>query len=113
MSCKGSVRLAAPLSMVALGIPKMTELASSWAITTPPSALTVLAPAAPSLPMPVRTPARVDGPYVLAALSKRQLAEGRKPKTGGALLSVDRKSVGWGKGESVRVDSGGGRNIKK
>src|SRR3546814_15547360 len=33
---------------------------------------------------------------------------------GGLGLScLDRKSVGWGKGVSVRVDLGGGRSIKK
>ena len=41
--------------MASAGMPKITEVASSCAMTRPPAALMAFAPFAPSLPMPVRT----------------------------------------------------------
>ena len=60
MRWRGSMSSTAPRSMAARGMPKTTDVASSWAIVAAPARLISSRPSAPSSPMPViRTPDRV------------------------------------------------------
>ena len=63
--------------MAAPGIPKNSEVASSWAITVPPIFLIAWTPIAPSLPVPVRTTAIARSLKLAATDSNSRSAEGR------------------------------------
>src|SRR5207245_5014889 len=66
-----------PVWMAAPGMPKNSEVASSWAITVPPIFLMACTPIWPSLPVPVSTTAMARPLKPAATDSKRRSAEGR------------------------------------
>src|SRR5581483_5819866 len=81
----GSTAEQIPACTAEPGIPQMTLVASSWAITLPPLATISAAPRAPSLPMPVRMSARFQPPHTFAAEEKSGSTAGLQKLTGGPL----------------------------
>src|SRR2546428_5785199 len=85
---RGRIWSASPAATAAPGMPNTTDVSSSWATVRPPASLTARSPATPSCPIPLRMTATVPDPKARATDSKRNVAEGRKPPTGGALESA-------------------------
>ena len=79
----------APRSAAFLGMPYTVELASSWAIVSPPARCTSPRPSAPSRPMPVSTTATPPAPATVAMLRSRTSA-GRPVRPG--VVAVSRVS---------------------
>src|SRR5215468_3334579 len=57
ISSSGNIKSTQPVCEAAPGIPKNSELFSSWTITVPPIFLIALTPMEPSLPVPDKTTA--------------------------------------------------------
>src|SRR5262245_22220638 len=77
ISSSGSTKSTLPVCTAAPGIPKNSELFSSWTITVPPIFFIALTPIAPSLPVPERTTAMERSLKLAATDSKSKSAEGR------------------------------------
>jgi hypothetical protein len=81
---RGSTSTTAPSAMASFGIPKTTQLASSWARVCAPARRISRSPAAPSSPMPVRITPAAFGPAASAADRNSTSTLGRWRETGGA-----------------------------
>src|SRR6185369_265476 len=77
ISPSGRIKSTLAVCIVALGMPKNSELCSSCAMTVPPIFLIALTPIEPSLPVPERTTAIARSLYTAAADSNNRSAEGR------------------------------------
>src|SRR5579859_4394014 len=88
IACGGSTWSTTPRLMAAAGMPKTTELASSWAIVVPPARLSALRPTAPSSPIPVNTTPMAVRPYSRATEANRCVADGRWSEMGGPSTSA-------------------------
>jgi len=63
--------------MASLGIPKITEVASSWAMVLAPARRISNSPLAPSVPMPVMITPMALGPAARATELKSTSTDGR------------------------------------
>ncbi len=83
----------APQACAACGMPKTTELCSSWAYVAPPARLSSSRPCAPSSPMPVSTNPAAREPYARASETSSLLPEGQcRPVERGVCMWPSRSS---------------------
>src|SRR5665213_2691979 len=73
----GTTRSTAPRRMACLGMPKTTQLASSWAIVVAPADFIFFIPCAPSEPIPVRITPIAFGPAASATELNSTSTDGR------------------------------------
>ena len=76
MRASGSTSCAAPCAMASRGMPKTTQLASSWQTFQLPASRIVFIARAPSAPMPVSITPSAFGPTTRAAESNSTSTEG-------------------------------------
>ncbi|EAU64258.1 hypothetical protein STIAU_1721 [Stigmatella aurantiaca DW4/3-1] len=111
MSCNPTTCLAAPRRMASRGMPKTTELASSWASVTAPERLSASMPSAPSRPMPVSRQPMARPPSSRAADSNSTSTEGRHEWRSGPFVSRSSPSLSsrW---RLARASTTAGRHVE-
>ncbi len=82
MRASGSTSSAAPAAIASRGMPKTTQLASSWQMFQAPASRIARIALAPSAPMPVSIRPRALGPTTRAADSNSTSTEGLWRLTG-------------------------------
>ena len=75
--CNGTTSSTAPRAIASLGIPKTTQVASSWATVAAPAFFISSKPSAPSSPIPVMITPTAFWPAVRATDRKRTSTLGR------------------------------------